>query len=93
VRRVPVAGSRIEAVGVILQAPSFIARDLYVYFTAQLDEARAARLHYRIGELPEQTLEASAFPFEFTARLPLGSADPTWWAEIQLADGRWQKAE
>lgn len=93
IRRLPVPGTKIEAVGAILQAPPFTSRDLYVYFTAQLDEAKAARLHYRLGETPEQTLEVQAFPFEFTAPLPPGDITPTWWAEIQLPNNTWQKAE
>lgn len=93
VRRLPVSGTKIEAVGMLLEAPPFTWRDLYVYFTAQLGEAQAARLHYRLKRGEEKMVEVKEFPFEFTARLESGDGPVEWWAEIQLPDGRWVRAE
>jgi hypothetical protein len=87
------AGTLLEAVGLTLQVPPFTWRDLYVYVTAGLDDCRGARLRYRVGDQAEQTVEAKQFPWEFSVRLPAGNETVTWSAEVQVADGRWLKAE
>jgi hypothetical protein len=89
--RAPIAGSKLEAVGTVLAAPPFESRDLYVYLTAGLDDCRAAKLHYRIGDGPEQQAEAARFPFEFSARIPATGSPVSWWVEAQMSGGQWRR--
>jgi hypothetical protein len=91
-RRAPIAGSNLEALGSMLEAPPFECRDLYVYLTAGLDDCRAAKLHYQVGDGPEQQLQAARFPFEFSARIPDTQSPISWWVEAQLPDGHWQRS-
>jgi len=90
--RAPIAGSKLEALGTVLEAPPFEWRDLYVYITAGLDDCRAAKLHYRAGDGPEEQVEAVRFPFEFSARIPDTKSPISWWVEAQMPDGQWQRS-
>jgi hypothetical protein len=90
--RAPIAVSKLEAVGTALEAPPFEWRDLYVYITAGLDDCRAAKLHYRIGDGPEQQVEADRFPFEFSARIADTKSRISWWVEAQMPDGQWRRS-
>ena len=58
----------------------------------ELDDCRAAKLHYRIGDGPEQQLEAARFPFEFSARIADTKSPVSWWVEAQLPDSQWQRS-
>ncbi len=88
-RRAPLPGTALEAVGTTLQVPPFEWRDLYVYLTAGLDDLRAARLRYRVGKAPEKIVEAASFPWEFSAEIPAGEDPVTWTVEAQLPGGAW----
>ncbi len=91
-RRSPFPGTGFEAVGTVLEVPPFTWRDFYVSITAGLDDARAARLRYRVGEEPEKIVEATQFPWEFSVRTEDLKQPITWQAELQLPDGRWVTA-
>jgi hypothetical protein len=86
-RRVPLPGTKLEAIGTAIQAPPFTHRELYVYVTATLGECRAAALRYRVGDGPEQRIEVKEFPFEFSARLDDLNAPVTWDVDLQMANG------
>jgi hypothetical protein len=77
VRR-PVPGSKLEAVGAVIEAPPFAWRDLYVYVTGGRHDCTSATLVYRVGAGAEQQARVDRFPCEFSVRLPAG-ADPVTW--------------
>ncbi len=89
IQQAAIADTSLQAIGTVLEVPPFEWRDLYVYVTAALDDCRAATLHYRVGDGPEQTLQHDRFPWEFSVRLPAGTAPVSWRMEVQTADGQW----
>ena len=88
VRRAAIPGSKLEAIGTIIEVPPFAWRDLYVYVTAGLDDCRSAKLRYRVGDGPEKEVAAGRFPWEFSARIEDTKSPVTWQVDVELADGR-----
>jgi hypothetical protein len=44
--------------------------DAYLYTDTTERQARKFTLHYRIGEQPEETLEDTNYPYEFSIPMP-----------------------
>ncbi|MCX6953703.1 MAG: hypothetical protein NTV51_16250 [Verrucomicrobia bacterium] len=84
-RRQALPGTSLEAVGTELQVPPFTWRDLFVYVTAGIDDLSAATLFYRVGDGPEQRVDARRFPWEFTVRIDDMTAPVTWRVEATSA--------
>ncbi len=80
-RRQPLPGTKLEAIGTELHVPPFTWRDLFVYVTANLDDLSAANLYYRVGEAPEQRVTCPRFPWEFSVRLTDTTTPVTWRVE------------
>jgi hypothetical protein len=92
-RRVAIAGTKLEAIGTEIQVPPFTWRDLFVYLAAGMDDCKSATLSYRVGDLPEKQVTADRFPWEFSVRIDEMRAPITWSVTVELADGRKVRAE
>lgn len=88
--RAQIPGTKLEAIGTIIEVPPFTCRDLYVYLAAGIDDCRAAKLRYRIGAGPEQEIKCDRFPWEFSARIDDMTSPVSWNMDVQLADGTWK---
>jgi hypothetical protein len=84
----PLGDTKLQAIGTVIEVPPFTWRDLYIYATASIDDARSATLRYRIGESPEQRLEKHEFPWEFTIRTEDRATPISWQLDLELTDGR-----
>lgn len=91
VGRAAIPGTRLEALGTVLEVPPFTWRDLYVYVSAGIDDCRAATLRYRVGDGPEQEIKDAEYPWEFSARIADTKSPVAWLVDVQLADGTWQR--
>lgn len=80
-RRQPLPGTKLEAIGTELSVAPFTWRDLFVYVTASIDDLSAATLFYRVGDGPEQRLACPGFPWEFSVRIDDVAAPVTWRVE------------
>jgi hypothetical protein len=87
-RRVPIAGTKLEAIGTEIQVPPFTWRDLYVYVAAGADDCKGATLRYRVGDGPEQQVADDTYPWEFSVRVEDASARIQWRVETAPAAGR-----
>jgi hypothetical protein len=60
---------------------------VYVWLSATEKEVRAARLHYRLGDLARSVAEDTRYPYEFS--LPVDSKIPSlsYWVEAEPASG------
>jgi hypothetical protein len=81
-RRQPVPGTKLEAIGTEIHVPPFTWRDLFVYVTASLDDLSVATLYYRVGAAPEQRVTYPRFPWEFSIRLTDTTTPVTWRVEV-----------
>ncbi len=82
-RRQPVAGTKLEAIGTEICVPPFTWRDLYVYIAAGLDDCKSATLRYRVGDGAEQQVKVERFPWEFSVRVDDVRSPITWSVEAQ----------
>ncbi|MFA5190768.1 MAG: hypothetical protein WC740_08580 [Verrucomicrobiia bacterium] len=82
-RRQPVAGTKLEAIGTEICVPPFTWRDLYVYVAAGLDDCKSATLRYRVGDNAEQQVKVTRFPWEFSVRVDDVRSPITWTVEAQ----------
>ncbi len=81
VERKAVAGTGLEARGMLIAAPPFAARDLFVYVAAGIDQCSGATLRYRVEGRPEQTVPVDRYPCEFSVRIDDPKAAVTWSVE------------
>ena len=87
-RRQPVAGTKLEAIGTEICVPPFTWRDLYVYIAAGLDDCKSATLRYRVGDGAEQQVKVGRFPWEFSVRVDDVRTPITWSVEAETGNSR-----
>lgn len=87
-RRQPIDGTKLEAIGTEIVVPPFTWRDLFVYVAAKIGECQSATLRYRVGDGPERQATAERFPWEFSVRVDDMRGPVTWAVDVTLADGR-----
>ncbi|MCX6898862.1 MAG: hypothetical protein NT105_09195 [Verrucomicrobia bacterium] len=85
-RRQPVAGAKLEAIGTEICVPPFTWRDLYVYIAAGFDDCKSATLRYRVGSGAEQQVKVTRFPWEFSVRVDDMRLPITWSVEVQTGN-------
>lgn len=65
----------------------------YVYLKGTFETIAEARLHYRAGDGPWQTVSDDAYPYEFTVDLPAGARTLTYSVETTAPDGTVERSE
>lgn len=90
-RRQPVAGTKLEAIGTEFCVPSFTWRDLYVYIAAGLDDCKSATLRYRVGDGKEKQVKVERFPWELSVRVDDVRSPITWSVEAQTGSSDYRR--